>query len=219
MTSRQRTPGRRNSRLGRWFEDFLKPLHARYARERRARIHKTYPSCRVLERGKGAMFRGVWDGEALPDYIGLSGGWTWFTEAKECKGKRWAFSGLRGQQAEQLDGALEQGIGAFLLIRETDRNRAHLVPWERIRELWWSWEMAGQAGRRAANGAASIAFKTLEDDFISIHIGDTLPGGFDYLAALLDWRDDSADLRLGLAAQLQAEPPRVARRRNQRGSG
>lgn len=209
--SRQRSS---HSRRGRWWEDYLSPLHDRYALERRAFIQKNHPSFKITGQ-QGARFSGVWDGQGQPDYTGMANGWAWYAEAKETKGHLWQYKDLRGHQAEQFDAALTQGLGALLLIRETDKQRAHVLPWMHVREAWWAWDLAQRTPGNASPGTASITFAAIED--LSIYTAPTTPEAFDYLDALLAWRHGRRDLDAGTRAQLLSEPVRRARKKRRRG--
>lgn len=137
---------------GRNWERHLVQLHEHYAMREWATVFQTTPP--TLRVGDG--FRNV--GVGAPDFVGVALGRPVLFDAKECSGKRWAFSnlvkrarrkGLPGSdhQARALQSWQDCGGLSFIVLRMGGQwGRGFVVPWSNLGPAWWQWRDARISG-------------------------------------------------------------------------
>lgn len=207
--------GESHSRRGRWWEEFLTPLHASYQHRRVGHIWRNYPEIRRVGDGEGGEFRARYTGKGRPDFSGVVDGVGFHAEAKESGESRWLFEDLRPEQALDFDAILCAGGDAFLFLRDAKGHRAHIVPWLRVREAWLRWRVRWEHQERSPPGEASLTWIEIAD--LSIYSEVTASGRWDYLPALRRWWAESANWRAERRTDLLSVPPPALSLKTRRG--
>lgn len=137
-------------RRGAGWEALLNHWHGQYQKHHRARVAKNHPEAKYI-RGR---IEYVAEGE--PDFGGtLAGGTSVLFDAKDCDEPRWALSQLKKHQAKALEGVHILGGVAFVALRLN--RKAYVLPWGRLRDLYWRWVDGKAPHGDASLGPAEVA--------------------------------------------------------------
>ena len=169
---------------GRWLEDLLARVHARYALAG-ARCLRLHPEMRpITVRGHaGPVYVPVEGGGGVADYLVIADGVSWSVDAKSTTEARWSLDNLHITQAAAFDRwiapvgcAFEAGCVVALHGSAAD---VWWVPWPALRPRWRAYLAARGSTPRGvpvARGLASLSADDLDE------IGRSCPGG-DWLPA------------------------------------
>lgn len=118
-------------RRGKALEVRLAAMHQTYLVRGVARIHKAHPEAKMVN---GRM---VYSAKGPPDFIGtIAGGRSVVFDAKESSGKTFRLGNVPPHQAKDMEACVNLGGLAFLYVHTTVAE--WVLPWESIRELYWS---------------------------------------------------------------------------------
>lgn len=134
MSTKSKNPAARqyqntvNNAQGRIFEDAILCGCAWYMRKGLAVVDKTPEPFRVMEKGRGGIFRGRFTSRAQPDFQGtLKNGRSIVFEAKYTATDRLRREVLTEKQTEAL--GLHHGLGVVAGVCAGIRDKCFFVPW------------------------------------------------------------------------------------------
>lgn len=139
----------------------------------RAIVSRAEPPVKQIgSRGANGTFLAAYRERGPVDFLGfLPGGTGVAFDAKSTQGARWQFSLLERHQAQYLEAVAIAGHLAFIALDLG--GRPFVVPWSKLGERWWNWQLnqavlvRGDAGMSAADAAAWGSPMSSHGDWLS----------------------------------------------------
>ena len=142
--------GRKAQSNGAGFERALEAMHAIYSVRGVYVVRLGAPTKRV---GSGAGVKIIDTDKAPPDYLALSGDWSYLVEAKYTDAESWGLGLLKPHQATAFDRAsLASRRTICGVVVQIGRVGAWWLPWRALRPAWVHW----YATARVAAGEGAL---------------------------------------------------------------
>ena len=153
---------------GKAFEKFLENIFYASSKQHPEKFAflRTPPEMKVIRSIGRGQFISAFCKKGPPDYILSYQQITILADAKEVKGSRFPYANLHWNQANHFDRWEKCGNTAILIIRFLQKDytsKDYVVPWNSIRENWFSWNEKRNLNEGAKRGSASISLNDLEE--------------------------------------------------------